>query len=65
MSSRKELILEGVVTTLNPGHEEDSWQRLHEEALDRFFAGTYGGDYEAARIAEFEKLLPETPPWKQ
>jgi len=50
---------------VNPGHEEDSWQRLHEEALDRFFAGTYGGDYEAARIAEFEKLLPETPPWKQ
>jgi len=50
---------------VNPGHEEDSWQRLHEEALDRFFVGTYGGDYEAARIAEFEKLLPETPPWKQ
>jgi phosphoglycolate phosphatase-like HAD superfamily hydrolase len=50
---------------VNPGHEEDSWQRLHEETLDRFFAGTYGGDYEAARIAEFEKLLPETPPWKQ
>ena len=50
---------------VNPGLEEDSWQRLHEETLDRFFAGTYGGDYEAARIAEFEKLLPETPPWKQ
>ena len=50
---------------VNPGHEEDSWQRLHEETLDRFFAGTSGGDYEAARIAEFEKLLPETPPWKQ
>ena len=50
---------------VNPGHEEDSWQRLHDEALDRFFAGTYGGEYEAARIAEFEKLLPETPPWKQ
>ncbi len=49
---------------VNPGHEEDSWQRLHDEALDRFFAGTYGGDYEATRIAEFEKLLPETPPWK-
>ncbi len=49
---------------VNPSHEEDSWQRLHDEALDRFFAGTYAGDYQAARIAEFEKLLPEQPPWK-
>jgi phosphoglycolate phosphatase-like HAD superfamily hydrolase len=49
---------------INPGHEEDSWQRLHDEALDRFFAGTYKGDYEAARVAEFDKLLPSTPPWK-
>jgi len=49
---------------INPGHEEDSWERLHGEALDRFFAGTYAGDYEAARIAEFDKLLPDSPPWK-
>ena len=33
-----------------PSHEEDSWQRLHDEALDRFFAGTYAGDYQAARL---------------
>jgi phosphoglycolate phosphatase-like HAD superfamily hydrolase len=26
-----------------PGREEDSWERLHGEALDRFFAGTYAG----------------------
>ena len=49
---------------VNPGHEEDSWQMLHDEALGRFLAGTYGGDYEDARVAEFEKLLPSTPPWK-
>ena len=49
---------------VNPGHEEESWERLHDEALDRFFGGTYAGDYQAARIAEFEKLLPEKPPWK-
>ena len=49
---------------VNPGHEEDSWDRLHDEALGRFFAGTYAGDYQAARVAEFEKLLPEQPPWK-
>ena len=50
---------------VNPGHEEDSWQRLYDEALGRFFAGTYGGEYEAALVAEFEKLLPVTPPWKR
>ena len=49
---------------INPGHEEESWRRFHDEAMQRFFDGTYRGDYESALIAEFEKLLPETPPWK-
>jgi len=49
---------------VNPGAEADSWQRFHDEALDRFLAGTYAGDYEADLIAEFETFLPETPPWK-
>ncbi len=49
---------------INPGHEEESWERLHGEALGRFFSGTYAGEYQAARAAEFEKLLPEQPPWK-
>jgi len=50
---------------VNPGNEEESWQRLLEEGLDRFFAGTFAGAYEAARLAEFDKLLPEIPPWKR
>ena len=50
---------------INPGHEEDSWQQLHDEGLDRFFAGTYKGDYEQSLIAAFEKLLPSQPPWKR
>ena len=50
---------------INPGQEEKSWERFYREALPRFFAGTYKGDYEAALIAEFEKLLPDTPPWKR
>ena len=49
---------------INPGEEEGSWQRLYEEALDKFFAGEYAGAYEAALIAEFDRHLPETPPWK-
>lgn len=49
---------------INPGDEDSSWQRLHEEGLDRFFSGTFAGEYEAKLIAEFEKFLPETPRWK-
>lgn len=48
---------------INPGHEEESWERLCAEALDLFFDGRYAGDYQAARVAEFEALLPEEPPW--
>jgi len=46
-----------------PGHEEDSWKRLYEEGLDRFFNGTYAGAYEAALVREFDSSLPETPGW--
>lgn len=49
---------------INPGHEDESWQRFYEEGLPRFFAGTYAGAYMAERIAEFEALLPEHPPWQ-
>jgi phosphoglycolate phosphatase-like HAD superfamily hydrolase len=50
---------------VNPGHEEASWQRFHEEAMGRFFAGTYAGDYETKLVAEFEAMLPDVPPWKR
>lgn len=49
---------------INPGQEEASWERLHNEALDRFFAGTYAGEYEAALVKEFDACLPEKPHWK-
>src|SRR5438034_9121448 len=48
---------------INPGSEEKSWERLYHEALDRFFAGTYAGDYEAKLIKEFDASLPEKPAW--
>ena len=50
---------------VNPGHEEESWQRFYEEAMRKFLAGEYAGEYEASLIVEFEKLLPEVPPWKR
>ncbi len=48
---------------INPEHEEESWDRLCDEALDRFFDGTYAGEYQAARMRQFEALLPALPPW--
>lgn len=49
---------------INPGKEEQSWERLFREGLDRFFAGTYKGSYEDKLISEFETYLPEHPHWK-
>lgn len=49
---------------INPGKEEASWERLHKEALDRFFKGTYAGEYETALVKEFDACLPENPAWK-
>jgi len=49
---------------VNPGSEDDSWQRFFEEALPRFFAGTFAGEYMDSQVARFEKLLPERPSWR-
>lgn len=48
---------------INPGHEEASWERFHRESFAKFLDGTYGGAYENALVAEFNQLLPDTPPW--
>lgn len=48
---------------VNPGHEEESWERFYNEALDRFFSGTYQGEYENGLIEEFNGYLPEKPSW--
>lgn len=49
---------------VNPGNEDDSWERLFKEACDRFLGGKYAGQYEHELIAEFDTYLPETPPWQ-
>ncbi len=49
---------------IDPGDEEASWKRFHDEAMDRFFEGTYAGRYEQELIEEFDSHLPEKPPWK-
>ena len=49
---------------INPGNEETSWERLHQEGLARFFKGTFAGAYEAELAKEFDACLPEHPHWK-
>jgi phosphoglycolate phosphatase-like HAD superfamily hydrolase len=48
---------------VNPGSEVESWKRFHNEAFDRFIKGKYAGSYEQKLIAEFDRCLPEKPPW--
>ncbi len=48
---------------ITPGLEDESWRRLHSEALERFFRGQYAGGYEKKLIDEFDRRLPEKPPW--
>ena len=49
---------------INPGKEEESWEKLYKEGLDKFFSGTFKGGYEDELIMEFETYLPEHPNWK-
>ena len=50
---------------INPGFEEESWERFYSEGCKKFPEGTYAGEYEAGLIREFEALLPEGPPWQK
>ena len=50
---------------VNPGHEEGSWELFYNDVADKFHSGRYSSEYEAKLIAEFDKLLPEEPPWKK
>lgn len=49
---------------INPGSEEESWERFYNEGIDRFLSLNYLGEYQDKLIREFEKLLPEHPHWK-
>jgi phosphoglycolate phosphatase-like HAD superfamily hydrolase len=49
---------------INPGHEENSWELLFKEGIDRFFNGSFAGGYEKKLIDEFNTCLPKTPNWE-
>lgn len=48
---------------INPGAEEASWRRFHDEGIDRFLSGTFAGEYQKALLDEFDGFLPENPTW--
>ncbi len=48
---------------INPGDEDNSWKRFHDEAFDKFMNGKYSGEYEDKVITEFDECLPEHPSW--
>ncbi len=37
--------------------------QFHDEGIERFFAGTFAGSYQEQLLREFDKYLPEKPPW--
>jgi phosphoglycolate phosphatase-like HAD superfamily hydrolase len=46
-----------------PGKEDESWERFINEGLGKFSRGEYAGNYENKLLMEFQKFLPEKPPW--
>jgi HAD superfamily hydrolase (TIGR01549 family) len=46
-----------------PGEEEKAWERFYNEGIDKFLNEEFKGDYEQELIDEFDKSLPENPPW--
>jgi len=50
---------------INPGRENKSWEKFYNKAMDKFFNGEYEGKYESQLIEEFEKCLPNIPPWEK
>ncbi len=46
-----------------PSNEEASWSKFATEGLDRFFNGTFAGEYQQELLSEFDKALPVDPEW--
>ncbi len=49
---------------IDPGSEDESWERLHDEALPRFFAGEYSAEYMAGQLGRFEACCRPSRPGK-
>ncbi|MCL2128379.1 MAG: hypothetical protein FWH38_09000 [Treponema sp.] len=49
--------IKGLFYPVIPGSEDESWIRLKEEGLGKFFDGTFQGEYESALINDFMEFL--------
>ncbi len=49
---------------INPGNEEQSWQRFFDESIGKFYDGTFAGAYQKMLLDEFDRYLPEKPSFK-
>jgi phosphoglycolate phosphatase-like HAD superfamily hydrolase len=49
---------------INPGSEEQSWESLFKEGIDRFLAGGFTGEFQTHLLNEFDSRLPTKPPWQ-
>jgi phosphoglycolate phosphatase-like HAD superfamily hydrolase len=47
-----------------PGHEEESWERFHDEIMDLFFGGGYTREMEDGLVRDFNSCLPDKPAWE-
>ena len=47
-----------------PGRETQSWEKLLEEALPKFFKGAFAGGYQEGLLVEFNRALPSELPWQ-
>jgi phosphoglycolate phosphatase-like HAD superfamily hydrolase len=54
---------EGLFFPIIPGREAESWDRLCDDGLRRFFDGSFAGRYQKEMIDMFEVALPETRSW--
>jgi phosphoglycolate phosphatase-like HAD superfamily hydrolase len=50
---------------INPGHEEDSWDRFLNQGIDRFFDDRFDDAYGGELLDGFQRLLPSKPPWSE
>ena len=48
-----------------PGREEQSWADFRRTGLPRFFTGTFAGEYQKQLLDDFDRALPELPPWRK
>lgn len=46
-----------------PGREDQSWRQLYDEGIAKFLAGEFSGDYQRQLLDEFDRSLPNRPPW--